>query len=256
LRANLAFDNSLPSALRELHKLQAIQMLQQQQQNHQHHQHHQHHQQHQHQLRQRRPNKQHPEERGPQTFASDHLGHYHEGTEQRGDEVADVLGPEDLAAGEDGLAETPNVRPEATPTPGSDEELEEEDDLLAEEILAESKEVQVSPTPEKSPSQLRSRLKTPCSQEETENLANNPDASVQFFPPVMNIELIKVRDVDKHLLVTLCVGFCFFLSCTFLNKSALVFGFFMLTFFYFWLMFASDFSVGGKIMSRGVCRAI
>ena len=181
LRANLAFDNSLPSALRELHKLQAIQMLQQQQQQQQHHQ-----------LRQRRPNKQcqgdpllpaaahqflsdgsnfHPDP-GPDHLSRDeprpHLDDLcrhrqnEEGRQrekdgwaeeqERREDVMEVLVAEDLTPMENGHSiglgpgetEGQSVCLEATMTPGSDDELEEEDDLLAEEILAESKEVQVN----------------------------------------------------------------------------------------------------------------
>ena len=75
----------------------------------------------------------------------------------------------DIAQGIDATSQSPAILE-------SEEDLEDEDtvvhDLLAEEILAESKEVQ----------------------EETENLAseNGDEMNLPFLPPIMNIELIKV----------------------------------------------------------------
>ena len=78
----------------------------------------------------------------------------------------------------------------------SDEELDDDgdvQDLLAEEILAESKEVE----------------------EETENLAaseNVDDLGFPFLPPIMNIELIKViNEAIISLIITfICVHYRFF----------------------------------------------
>ncbi len=86
-------------------------------------------------------------------------------------------------------------------TEESDDEIEDDEtvhDLLAEEILAESKEVQ----------------------EETENLASeNGDelsSALPFLPPIMNIELIKVKKQNSHFycylfVFALVILFCFHL---------------------------------------------
>lgn len=226
LRANLAVDNTMPSALRELHKLQALQML-----NHQQHQRHHPH---------RRPQKHfhggvlpllpplppllspQPDPRRipymPPGFSPlPHKQQQHPSIDepvikqkcdweeptlngnvvQNGVELEHHHRDEDLDVtmvvtnNDDDNDVTHNITSNDVPpndvvtpkdvatTEESDDEIEDDDtvhDLLAEEILAESKEVQ----------------------EETENLASeNGDelsSALPFLPPIMNIELIKVKN--------------------------------------------------------------
>ena len=85
---------------------------------------------------------------------------------------------------------------DAVTTEESEDDIEDDEtvhDLLAEEILAESKEVQ----------------------EETENLASeNGDelsSALPFLPPIMNIELIKVKSNPKKYFFVFIVLFVFFI---------------------------------------------
>ena len=83
----------------------------------------------------------------------------------------------------------------------SDEDLDDVDDdnvqdLLAEEILAESKEIE----------------------EETENLAaaeNGEDLGFPFLPPIMNIELIKVIKRSNYIIIGHYHFHRFVLFCSF-----------------------------------------
>ena len=256
LRANLAVDNTMPSALRELHKLQALQMLNHQQQHQRHHPHrrpqkHFHggvlpllpplppllspqpdprrlpyippgfsplpHKQQQQHLTDEPVIKQKCEWEEPTLNGNDiiHRGVVQNGVEmehhQHHDEDLDVtmaVTNEDddhddvthniAAVTSNDVPTNDVVTPkDAVTTEESEDDIEDDEtvhDLLAEEILAESKEVQ----------------------EETENLASeNGDelsSALPFLPPIMNIELIKVKsNPKKYFFLFLLYYFVFFI---------------------------------------------
>ena len=205
LRANLAVDNTMPSALRELHKLQALQMLS-------------HHQNQRHPLHHRRLHKhfhggvlpllpplppllspeadprrlpymppgfspppqqqQQQQHQQQQDIEGGQVKQQKSEWDEEETQVSDVIHEEmDHQDGITSTEESDIAQPiDASSHLESEEDLEDDDtvvhDLLAEEILAESKEVQ----------------------EETENLAseNGDELNLPFLPPIMNIELIKV----------------------------------------------------------------
>jgi hypothetical protein len=226
LRANLAVDNNVPMALRELHKLQALQMLQHQR-HHPHHRrpnkhfhggvlpilpplppllspplpdhrrlpymqppgfspqpskHHQHHQQEQQQqhLIDGHLVKQKCEWDDP-SYNGDMSTEKQISSEEMDLDVAMAVTSNDVSSSHD-VTNSDVVTPhdDSPVIVESDEELEDDEnvqDLLAEEILAESKEVQ----------------------EETEHLASSDNGdelnNLPFLPPMMNIELIKVKQI-------------------------------------------------------------